>query len=470
VPRSTIVDKAVASVEADCYKEKQLMKAQESSGIDAAGRWALAMTLVCSVLSYMDRQVISLVVTPIKASLGLDDLHIGLLQGLAFTLCYALAGLPLALAVDRSNRVRLAGACVAFWSVSTTACGLATGFGGLLAARAATAVSEAGFSPAALSILSDKVPPARVARVSALFLLGPPLGTGLALLLGGILLARFQAHGGLVLPGIGALAPWQSLFAVIGLPGLALALLLVLTVAEPRRTGAAVAVAPTRASDGGALRFGTTLAGVADFIVPYVVGTILIILVQFAYAAWAPTFFTRQWGVASAQAGKMLGPIFIAMSIIGALSASALARGSDGQRTLERIVAIVLAGGTLVGIAATAMPLAPSRGSALVCYAAAAFGFSLVAPLATAPLLLTVPSALRGRFLAAGGALLAIVGAGGGPLLIGFVTDSVLHDEALLGRAMAIVSIGSVAAGLLVLLHARRVLHGRWRQRAARAG
>lgn len=421
----------------------------------AASAYVLGVTLVCSILSYMDRQVVSLVVAPIKASLHISDVEVGLLQGLAFTLCYAIAGLPLALAVDRTNRVRVASACVGFWSVATAACGLVSGYGGLLAARAATATAESGFSPAALSLLSDKVGPSRIARMSALFLLGPPLGTGFALLFGGLILHRLEMAGGLTLPVVGHIEPWRGLFPIIGFPGLLLALLLILTVREPARTNA---MADRVSGAPGAETFLSALRATGPFVIPFVIGTILIMLVQFAYAAWAPTFFVRVWHIPPAEAGKMLGPIFILMSILGALTASLLAKQKDDRATLSRVVAIVLWGGLLLAPAAVLMPLVPSLQLALVLYAVLAFAFSIVAPLATAPLLMLMPSGLRGRFLAAGGALLAIVGGGGGPLLIGFVTDHLFADEAMIGRSMAIVSLVSATAGLLVVLIARRAL------------
>ncbi len=100
------------------------------------------LMLLCSTFSYMDRQAISLVVQPLKAALNLSDTQIGLLQGFAFALCYAVMGIPVARAIDRGHRVRIAAACVGAWSVATSACGLAAGYWGFLTARAATAISR----------------------------------------------------------------------------------------------------------------------------------------------------------------------------------------------------------------------------------------------------------------------------------------------------------------------------------------
>jgi MFS family permease len=418
----------------------------------------LAIMLTGSTLSYIDRQVISLVVEPIKAAFGLSDTQVGLLQGLAFSLCYAIAGLPLALAVDRSNRVRLATGCVAVWSIATSACGMVSSYIGLLLARATTAVSEAGFSPAALSILSDVVPPQRIARVGAIYLLGPALGVGLALLLGGWTLEHLHAAGGLTLFGA-HYAPWQALFICIGAPGLIIALLIVLTIREPARTDAAIAARHSNTSPRSLI---DALRTTGDFLIPYVIGTMLIMLVQFAQAAWMPTFFVRQWGLEPHSAGQTLGPIFIVSAIAGAIATGLLAKGADGQRTLERVVTIVLAGAAVLGPAIVLLPIVPSYTLALVLFSAVAFSFSAIASLATAPMLLVMPSAVRGQSIAAGGFLLAVVGGGGGPLAVGMVTDYVLRDEAKIGWSIALVCGVSVAAGVVAMLRARHVLIHRW--------
>lgn len=421
--------------------------------------FVLAILLAGSTLSYIDRQIISLVVEPIKAAFGLSDTQVGLLQGFAFSLCYAIAGLPLALAVDRSNRVRLATGCVAVWSLATSACGIVSSYVGLLTARAATAVSEAGFSPAALSILSDVVPPQRIARIGAIYLLGPALGVGLALMLGGWTLEQLQASQGLNLFGA-HFEPWQALFICIGAPGVFVSLLILLTIREPQRTDAAIAARGAKSNSGSLIE---ALRTTGDFMIPYVIGTTLIMLVQFAQSAWMPTFFVRRWGLEPHQAGQTLGPIFIVCAIAGAIVTGVLAKGADGQRTLERVVTIVLAGAAVLGPAVVLLPLVPNYTLALVLFGVLAFSFSAVASLATAPMLLVMPSAVRGQSIAAGGFLLAVVGGGGGPLLVGLVTDYLLRDESRIGISISIVCGSSVAAGTIAMLRARHVLVRRWR-------
>ena len=110
--------------------------------------YIVLLFFICFAFSYLDRQVVSILVPPIKQSLGLTDTQIGLLQGFSFTMCYATAGVFVARLVDRANRVKLIAACIAIWAISTAACGFASNFSELLLARAGTAIAESASSAA----------------------------------------------------------------------------------------------------------------------------------------------------------------------------------------------------------------------------------------------------------------------------------------------------------------------------------
>ena len=310
------------------------------AGIDGAapavrqplGAWGfIVLALACSAISYVDRQVISLMVEPLKAAMGLNDAQIGLLQGLAFSLCYAVGALPLAFLIDTGNRMRIASACVAVWSLATGACGLATSYLGFLLARAGTALSEAAFSPAVLSIVPDLFARNRIARATAVYLLGPSIGTGLALTGGGWLLGRFERDGGLVLPIVGQLAPWQSVFVCLTAPGLILALLLLLLTREPgRRQVHRLEAASTRPDS----RWGLVEIWRTGFLLPYMAGTTLIMTTQFALSAWAPTYFVRHFAMQPHAVGQMLGPVFIVANVAGAIVTGVLGGGGRPERAI----------------------------------------------------------------------------------------------------------------------------------------
>jgi MFS family permease len=419
------------------------------------GSWGfIALALACSTLSYMDRQVISLMVGPLKAALHLSDTEVGLAQGIAFSLCYAIGGLPLAFLIDKGNRVKVGAACVAVWSLATGACGLAGSLASFLLARAGTAVAEAGFSPAVLSMIPDIFARNRVARAGAIFLMGPPLGTGLALVGGGWLLGHFSESGGLTLPLVGQLAPWQSVFVCLTLPGLVLAGLLLVLVRDPgRRQVHRIEAAPRRPDS----RWGVVEIWRSGFLLPFMLGTTLLMTASFALSAWAPTYFERHFGVPAHDAGKMLGPIFIVCSFAGALVTSILSGGGAPERTLQRVLAIVLTGAAFAGPIVIGLTQAPSLPVALVLYGAAALALNVVASLATAPIVLVVPNNVRAQAITVGGFILAVIGGGGGPFLVGLFTDQ-LFGEAGVGQSIALTAGIVWLAGLACLLVSRRAL------------
>lgn len=431
------------------------------------GPWGfIVLALACSAISYVDRQVISLMVGPLKAAMRLSDAEIGLLQGLAFSLCYAVGALPLAFLIDTGNRVRIASACVAVWSLATGACGLATSYLGFLLARAGTALSEAAFSPAVLSIVPDIFARNRIARATAVYLLGPSIGTGLALTGGGWLLGHFERQGGLVLPIAGQLQPWQSVFVCLTAPGLILALLLLMLAREPQRRQV------HRANGGSARpdsRWGLVEIWRTGFLLPYMAGTTLIMTTQFALSAWAPTYFVRHFAMQSHAVGQMLGPVFIISNVAGAVVTGIIGGGGRPERAMQRVIAVVLSGAVFVGPCAVAMTFAPSVAAAVAFYAAAGFFGSLVATLATTPIQLSVPNAVRAQAIAIGGFILAVIGGGGGPYFVGAISDYVFHDEAAVGQSVAVVSAIASLAGVVSLFVARAIILRRARA-AERSG
>ena len=267
------------------------IEVQEQAAEPASYGYIVGLFFVCFAFSYVDRQIVSILVQPLKLALAISDAQIGLLQGFAFTICYATAGVFVARMVDRSNRVRLSAVCVAVWAISTAMCGTAHSFGELILWRAGTAVAEAGLSPAALSIFSDLLPPRKVARASSVFMLGPYVGGGVALFGGGMLLGwlgRADCQAWLARTG---LQPWQVAFFIVGLPGLLLAGLLVLTVREPARVdrrghalsrnGADVAPPLTEVLRELFIR--------NRFCLPYFAAYVSLILLFYSYSAWFPT-------------------------------------------------------------------------------------------------------------------------------------------------------------------------------------
>jgi MFS family permease len=190
----------------------------ESQG-QARRRYVLTLLMIAYVLSFLDRQVLSILVEPIKAELNLKDADIGLLTGPVFVIFYTFLGVPIAWLADRRSRPMIIAISLTLWSGFTALSGAATGFATLALARLGVGFGEAGCNPASHSLIADVSRPSQRASGLAFYSMGVPIGTLLGL-----------AMGGLVADAWG----WRAAFMVAAAPGLILALVIALTVKEPR--------------------------------------------------------------------------------------------------------------------------------------------------------------------------------------------------------------------------------------------
>jgi predicted MFS family arabinose efflux permease len=188
-------------------------------------RVTLWILLIVYIFNFIDRQIVNILAEPIARDLGLSDTQIGLMTGLAFALFYTVLGIPIARFADRSSTSRPAVIAVslAIWSGMTALCGLAQNFSQLLLARIGVGVGEAGCTPPAHSLISDIVPPEKRSSALAFYSLGIPIGTLIGMVIGGIL-ADFVG--------------WREAFLIVGLPGVALALVVWFVLKDPRRSDA----------------------------------------------------------------------------------------------------------------------------------------------------------------------------------------------------------------------------------------
>lgn len=184
--------------------------------------YVLGLLLLVYTFNFIDRVVIAIIQEPIKLQFGLTDLQLGLLGGPAFAVLYTLLGIPIARLAEKKNRMTILSICVALWSLATAACGFATSFGTLFAARVGVSIGEAGCTPPAQSVISDYFPADKRATAISIYALGVPVGSMLAAI-----------GGGYIAEYLG----WQEAFWILGFPGLLLAILVKLTVKEPPRSG-----------------------------------------------------------------------------------------------------------------------------------------------------------------------------------------------------------------------------------------
>ncbi|HET9448088.1 MAG TPA: MFS transporter, partial [Steroidobacteraceae bacterium] len=271
--------------------------------------WTVAVLTFTYIVSFVDRTILSLLIEPIKADLSLSDTQIGLLQGMAFAVFYAVMGLPLGWLADRTSRRGLIATGAALWCAATAACGLASSFVQLFLARIAVGVGEAALSPAALSIFSDSFPKERRAVPIGVYAAAAALGAGLSLIVGGAVIQLVSNR-------------WQTAFVIIGLGGLVLLPLLATIVEPARRNESAVAVGPTRID-----RF---IREHADFMVRHYTAVGLYSAMIYAVLSWAPTLFVRVHGWTPGETGLRYGLVLLifggAGTVLGGVAASLLGK------------------------------------------------------------------------------------------------------------------------------------------------
>src|SRR5580698_8610275 len=257
----------------------------------------LAILVATAIVSYTDRQVLSLLVDPVRRDLGISDTQISLLLGTAFAVIYGIAGIPFGMLADRISRRNLIFFAVVVWSIGTVACGYSQSFGQLFAARIVVGLGESVLSPAAISLISDYFPPSRRGMAVGCFLSGIAIGIGASILIGGGVLHLVEV-GAMVGTPLASLAPWRMVLLLIGAPGLAWALVILLIREPPRRV----------AHRSTALEAGIPMRRAALYVVaPIYLVVAMASLVDNAVGAWAPSLLIRNFGRDPAQVGLQLG-------------------------------------------------------------------------------------------------------------------------------------------------------------------
>ena len=420
------------------------MMTHGDSTIQPPGRgtawYTLAILTIVMFVSYVDRFILSVLVQPIKADLGLNDSQIGLLTGFAFSAFYATFGLPMARWADRGSRRTVIAVSLSVWSVMTALCGLCQNFWQLLLARFGVGAGEAGGVPASHSMIADLFPPTFRATALALFSAGG--STGMML---GFTIGAWLEHG----------YGWRGAFMLVGAPGLLLALLFVATVREPRQ--AMKQAAPIAAGDswGAALKDLWGNMAFRHLLFAHAAAVFL----SYGQTNWMPAFFERSFGASRVELGSMLavtrGVGMFAGLLVGGMIADRLARGG-------------MAGPTKLIIWSRVGLLIPAAGVYLVDQASIAYALSAAsgffAMVAVGPelsiMMTIVPAGRRATASAATLFSSSFIGMGGGPLIVGILSDLFAPAWGVesLRVALLIVTVFGTAWGLIHYVLAARYL------------
>ncbi|MFN3233286.1 MAG: spinster family MFS transporter [Alphaproteobacteria bacterium] len=418
--------------------------------------WFVVFILyIASIFSFLDRQIISLMVEDIKIDLGLTDFQIGLVQGLPFGLFYALMSIPIALAADRYSRRNIIVIGVTFWSLATAACGLASSFWHLFLARVGVGSGEATLSPSAYSMISDYFPKSKLALAMAVFTMGNLTGVGLAMILGGEVIAYAKSLGSLEFPLVGELRPWQFSFIVIGLPGVLLALC-VFAIREPIRRGRAPAGAGDKGhAEGTSLRAFFAFAASHKLTFASLFGSFtLLVLVAYGNFGWVPTFLIRTYGLTEVQAGASYGTVVLLFGTSGAFFggwlSSWLAKRGHGDAPYR---ATMLCSIPTAPLALMAFVFSPNEDWSIALLAPLQFVGAVPAGLAATAMMTITPNQMRAKIGSAYLFFSNAIGLSLGATTVGFLTTYVFEDPLQIGSSLAIVNcIGAPLAVVLIWL------------------
>jgi MFS family permease len=400
--------------------------------------WTVVAILVATaVLSYTDRQVLSLLVDPIRADLGISDTQISLLLGTAFAVVYGIAGIPLGWLADRTSRRNLIFCGVIVWTIGTLGCGLSQSFGQLFAGRLVVGLGEAVLSPAAISLISDYFPPSRRGTAVACFLSGIAMGIGAAILIGGGVL-HFVQVGALAGTPLTNQAPWRMVLLLIGAPGLLWALV-ILAIREPvRRTMEQPVVSAGQ-------------SGSWAKVIPIYIVVAIASLVDNAVGAWAPTLLTREFHMDRAQVGMQLGLMLTAAFGGGVLLGGWLAdkAGVCGGWSRKLLVCLV-AGALILPIAAS---LNAGNADLVMLSVPAYFALSgIVTACGFSAILDVVPNRSRGLAMSISFFLNVAVGGAVGPTAVAMFSEQLFGGESGLGPAIAITVALSYGTAIVALI------------------
>lgn len=418
----------------------------------ARARLALVLLTLAYVLSFVDRQILSLLVEPMKRDLALTDMQVSFLQGLAFAVIYCVAGLPLGRAADQLNRRNIILAGIAFWSVMTSLCGVVRTYSALFFCRAAVGVGEATLSPSAYSMLSDYFPPRRLPAAMSFYNLGPALGTGLAYIAGGLVLSIAGSSESISIGFLHDLRAWQATFVVVGALGFAVIFLLFLVREPPRRLAAEDAHRSTSFKD--------TLGFLAEHrasLGTFFLGLSLLGVVSYATMTWYPTMFVRNFGEPVATVGLTFGPVYVIASVTGNLAGGWLAVKLADRQYRDPYVLWALIATIGVTIGGVLVPLIPQlyasyAGTALTIVFQNAWMGSAVAALH-----LAVPNRMRAQLTAILLFGTNIVGLVLGPSAVASITQYGFEDPLALRYSLMIVSlVAGVLAAFMIWRSWRR--------------
>lgn len=391
---------------------------------------------LANMVSYVERQIPTLMFGPIKRDFGLSDTKVSLLAGFAFVLFYVGFGLFVGRLADRASRKTIIATGIVLWGLATMSCGLARSFIQLFLGRVLVGVGEATLGPSAISMLSDYFPRERLARAISVYTGAQYLGAGFALVVGAVAIQVVGAMRQPALPVVGQLHPWQTTFLLVGSLGL-FVIVPVLFIAEPQRRGL---MQVRSASPRATLPFSLTYAFLrrnwktfgahfSAFSISSAMG--------FGTVAWIPTYFARVHHWSMHEIGYVYGLMLALLGGAGVLAGARFAEWLAARGYSDAYFRAPLITLSLTGVPAALATLMPDARASLILLTLSTFLSSFPVALIIASLQAITPNQMRGQVVAIYFFMANIFGVGLGPTMVAAITDYIYRDELAVGYSLA---------------------------------
>lgn len=413
--------------------------------------YIVAICMLAYIFSFIDRQILALMIEPIKHDLQLSDTQFSLLHGLAFSLFYAFMGMPIALLADKFSRPKIIAIGVAFWSLATALCGLSKNFLQMFLARIGVGIGEAALSPATYSMLSDMFPREKLGRAVAIYSIGSFIGGGVAFLIGGYVIDLLKNLDSVVVPLLGEMRPWQVTFFLVGLPGVLVALLIALTVRDPARKGLKLDAAGKVHAP--SMKQAFTFLGVhrKTFACHYL-GFSFYAMTLFCMLSWTPAFYMRKFGLAPSDTGYMLGIVVLLANTSGVFCGGWLIDWLAKKGYSDAPIRAGVIGAIGMAVPAVAFTQVNELWMSIALLAPAMFFASFPMPASTAAMQILPPNQMRAQISALVLLISNLIGLGVGTTAVALLTDRLFENPALVGSSISLLNAFAVALTLLLLI------------------
>lgn len=406
--------------------------------------YVVGLLTLANISSFLDRQILALLIVPIKRDLQLSDTKVSLLMGLSFALFYTLFGVIISRLADSTNRRNIIMGGIAIWSLFTALCAGVKSYGQFFLARMGVGVGEATLSPSAYSLISDYFSKRKLGMALSIFSAGIFLGSGLALTIGSTIVASLPQEGKVIVPLFGEIYHWQKLFLLIGIPGFAISLLL-LTVKEPARKGTLLAGNSQLQKPTLGEAFKIVFAHPKTFL-GICLGTAFTAIVTYGCTAWVPTYFFRTFEWPVPKTGLIFGLVLLAGSICGVLWGGWYADylETKGVQNGRVRVGIISAAGILISCF---IPLINNPVAVMALLFIPAFFIASPMGASSSAIQALMPNQVRALASSIFLFMINIIGLGTGPFLVAFFTDTVFVNESLIHYSLALtIGIGGLGA------------------------